>query len=185
MAIVLIYAVPPLAIILAWLLAAALRAARFKRGTSSKSNWPYIATATIAAMTSLIGCLVGLVMSSLSGGDNFAFYFGSELGGAALGGIMGSAIGGYAASLSGKWSKLVSGIIITVLYWVLSLFISGTWLMINTLGDCFQNTACIHHRQQALPQTGIGLMVFFSLYVLGLFLAVWRSRKSPPVVRQA
>jgi hypothetical protein len=165
----LIYLGPLAAIILAWLALAILPLARSRQWNAPSTIW------TIAAVAALLGSIVGLVAGSLSG-NNVVTYFGTEVVGGLVGGGIGAAVGAGATS-AGKWSGLLVKIAFSILYWIFAIITSGIWLMINMLGDCFDNQACIHHHEQALPQTAWMLAFYFAVFVVLLSVFIMRARQ--------
>lgn len=158
----------PAVIILAWLALAVLPLIRSRQWSARSTIWSF------AAVAALLGSIVGLVAGSLSGGG--VECFGAEAVGAVIGGGLGAAAGTGATS-AGKWSGVLVKIAWGVLYWMFALITSGVWLVINLLGDCFNNQACIHHKEQVLPQTAWILALYLAVFVVLLSMFLMRARQ--------
>jgi hypothetical protein len=164
----LIYLAPPAAIIIAWFVFTGAPLARSRQWNGSST------VRTIAGLAALVGSLIGLVVGSLSGNELVA-YLGAELIGGLLGAGVGAAVGAGAVS-AGKRSRMAVTLVCSVLYWIFALFTSATWLVIAMLGDCFNQT-CIHHRQQALPQTAWILVFYLAVFLVLLTISGVRARQ--------
>ena len=166
----LIYLIPPIAVVLAWSVWAGSRFGRLKLWDRSSKIW------TISAGAALIGSLLGLLWASLSVHQFIEYFFGGELIGCLVGGGVGAAVGQGATSV-GRWSGPLVGLAYSVLYWLFALITSLAWLLINNLGDCFDDKSCIHHRQQAFPQTIYLLLFYLVLYAILQAVSALRGRK--------
>jgi hypothetical protein len=146
-------------IMVAWILLGYIYLLRTGRWEAS------LAILTMSAAAALGGSLGGFIVGSFWGNGPIA-YAGGELCGGVIGGGIGSALGILATSASRVSNRVISAAAV-VLYIMVALIAAVFWLLINLIGDCFDNETCVRHQQYALPQA-VALFVFFLAVFMGL-----------------
>ena len=170
-----IYLIPPLTILLVWMVALRFRIFLSTRRAIGGLTATSAVIWNVAAGSALIGTFAGLVIGSLSVTGS-AQYFGSEVLGALLAGGLGAAIGrGTRLSTA---PEAVVGFVYSILYWMFAFEVAGTWLLLSAIGDCFQDTSCTHNQQQAVPQASMILLIALLTYIIVLVLRRLRMRSS-------